>query len=170
MPHLVVDVLLLALVVLLAGGVLAWRRRPDPIAACDALPTHVAQIIKTIDARADALAGQLLELASPPVEIEIPDNIAPIVPAPAPPPVVVATPAPEPPAVIAAPSRSEAKTTIRLLSAKGRLLGTLTIPAKSRRPQFRHRCKDGLISVFTASGRAADGVWEYRRVAVERCD
>jgi hypothetical protein len=31
MLHIVLDVLLLALVVLLAGGLIVWRRRPDPL-------------------------------------------------------------------------------------------------------------------------------------------
>src|SRR5687768_15879516 len=55
-----------------------------------------------------------------------------------------------------------------LVSAKGRALGEVRIDARQRRPVLRHRTKDELLSVFVADRQRDDGVWEYRRVGVER--
>jgi hypothetical protein len=68
-------------------------------------------------------------------------------------------------AVSAAPS---ATTTLRLVSGSGRHLGSVEIPAKSRKATFRHRlAKSQELSNFVASHREADA-FVYRRVGVER--
>ena len=71
---------------------------------------------------------------------------------------------------VAEPARGKpAMVRIQLTSAKGRELGPpISIEARQRRPVLRHKTRDGLLSVFVAGKQRADGVWEYRRVGVER--
>jgi hypothetical protein len=44
----------------------------------------------------------------------------------------------------------------------------VTVDARRRGPSVTVRTPDGKASVCVCSGRRADGVWEYRRVGVER--
>lgn len=88
---------------------------------------------------------------------------------PKPEPVTVTPPAvPTPAPVLLTPKPQ--KVGLRLVSAKGRALMAqpVVIEAKNRRPVYRHRTKDGHVSVFVADRLGDDGIWIYRRVSVER--
>lgn len=89
---------------------------------------------------------------------------APPVPSPAPP-----SPVSVPELVAPKPTKTP-KVGLRLVSAKGRPLveQPVVIDAANRRAVYRHRTKDGQVSVFVADHRGEDGIWIYRRVGVER--
>lgn len=62
-----------------------------------------------------------------------------------------------------------ARITIKMVSAKGRWLGTTTIEARHRRATFQYRTGgDQALSNFTADHRESGSVWVYRRIGVER--
>lgn len=78
-------------------------------------------------------------------------------------------PPPEPVVVVPGPKPPPVRTvTLKLVSAKGRPLGTTTLDVRGRRPVLRHRTRDGQMSVFVADSIGTDGAWTYRRVGVER--
>jgi hypothetical protein len=84
-------------------------------------------------------------------------------PVPAVPAIVPSSPPPPPLAPKVAPLPTW---TVRFVSGSGRVLGETTY--RGRRPQSMvYRTGDGLLGSFVAS-RCVAGVWEYRRVGVER--
>ena len=72
-------------------------------------------------------------------------------------------PTPEP---APTPSVPPTGTVVRLVSEKGRSLGTATLTGK-RRPVLSHRTRGGKLGVFVVDSQNAAGEWVYRRVSVE---